>query len=69
MTPQKHELAKLKGVDRVVMPQDVYKMIEKIGDSWGVIRVGYCVCGEDVREDTDKYCSYCGRKLLWEKVK
>ena len=54
----RHELARVKGMDRVVVPKPVgYKELE-----W------YCKCGEEVI-DFDTYCSYCGRRLLWEKVK
>lgn len=54
----RHELNRLKGMDRVAIPKPVgYKELE-----W------YCKCEEEV-SDFDTYCSYCGRRLLWEKVK
>lgn len=54
----RHELNRLKGWDRGVVPKPVgYKELE-----W------YCKCGEEV-SDFDTYCSYCGKRLLWKKVK
>ena len=54
----RHELHRLKGMDRVVVPKVVsYKEFE-----------GVCKCGNDVT-DFDFYCSECGRKILWEKVR
>ena len=52
----KHELNRLKGMDRVVVPK----------------RGCFCKCGRDLygaKMLGSKYCDECGRKLLWEKVK
>lgn len=58
LSAYRHELARLKGMDRVAIPKPVgYKELE-----W------CCKCGEEVI-DFDTYCSYCGKRLLWEKVK
>ena len=56
LTMVRHELHRLKGMDRVVVP----KRAE------GYIGVFVCSCGSDVIAN---YCPNCGRKLLWEKVK
>lgn len=52
----RHELARLKGMDRVVVP----KKLE------GYTGVAECSCGCWVLAN---YCPECGRRLLWEKVK
>ena len=52
----RHELQRLKGMDRVVVP----KRAE------GYIGVFVCSCGSDVIAN---YCPNCGRRILWEKVK
>ena len=59
----RHELQRLKGVDRVVVPREV--TIPSNTD----LRQGYCICGRDVYDALDSYCPTCGRKILWEKVK
>ena len=51
----RHELHRLKGMDRVVVP----KRAE------GYIGVFVCSCGSDVIAN---YCPNCGRRILWEKV-
>ena len=56
LTIYRHELARLKGMDRVVVPK----------------RGCFCKCGRDLygaKMLGSKYCDECGRKLLWEKVK
>ena len=58
ITVLRHELQRLKGMDRVVVPIDT--MYDKTE--------GFCTCGNDVN-DFETYCSDCGRKLLWEKAK
>lgn len=66
----KRELAKLKGMDRVVVPRDVTFDSFVIGycqDSFGL--VGVCSCGKHLARYKHNYCPNCGRKILWEKVK
>lgn len=57
----KRELAKLKGMDRAVVPRKAY-----IG-AWGD-KGGLCKCGKHIT-DVHNYCPWCGKRLLWEKVK
>ena len=52
----RHELHHIKGMDRVVVPRRAE----------GYIGVFVCSCGSDVIAN---YCSNCGRRILWEKVK
>ena len=60
-----HELARLKGMDRVTMP---YKMF-RFGFSVNVPKVSYyCECSTSLNGQTN-YCPSCGRRILWEKVK
>lgn len=56
----RHELARLKGMDRVVVPRKAY-----IG-AWGD-KGGLCKCGKHIT-DVHNYCPWCGRRILWEKV-
>ena len=53
----RHKLNRLKGWTECVPEVVSYKEFE-----------GVCKCGNDVT-DFDFYCSRCGRKLLWKKVK
>lgn len=56
----KRELAKLKGMDRVVAPKEIrYRVYDKYGK---------CSCGVWVYSKCD-FCPNCGRRILWEKVK
>lgn len=57
----RHELARLKGMDRVVEPSNAYI------DAYGY-KGGLCQCGKHIIDAYD-YCPWCGRRLLWEKVK
>ena len=72
MKTYRHELNRLKGADRVVVPVLEY-MEEDEGDgiiaqvdAWrcpkcGTFVGGYCW-------ETSTYCMQCGRRILWEKV-
>ena len=57
----RHELNRLKGMDRVVVPSDAYTR-EYLGN-------GVCVCGYELHKKRHNYCPRCGRRVLWEKVK
>ena len=58
----RHELQRLKGMDRVAMPCEVYDKSTDL-DDW------YCSnCDREVSV-FEGYCSNCGRRILWEKVK
>lgn len=59
-----HELARLKGMDRVVVPKVTY--VGKCNDTF-MQRVERCTCGE--RLIGENYCPECGRRILREKVK
>lgn len=57
----RHELQRIKGMDRVVVP----RFIEK---HWaGDLIFGRCACGDNV-SSAEPYCMRCGRRFLWEKV-
>ena len=57
----RHELSKVKGMDKAVAPRKAY-----IG-AWGD-KGGLCKCGKHIT-DVYNYCPWCGKRLLWEKVK
>lgn len=57
-----HELARFKGMDRVVVPRAV--TIPPNTD----LKQGDCICGREVYDALDNYCPNCGRKILWKKV-
>ncbi|MBR6678754.1 MAG: hypothetical protein IKL58_00325 [Phascolarctobacterium sp.] len=61
LSAYRHELARLKGMDRVCVP--------KVTDAHilGGLRL-WCACGKQLSR-SNKYCPACGRKILWEKVK
>ena len=64
LSAYRHELARLKGMDRVTMP---YKMF-RFGFSVNVPKVSYyCECLTSLNGQTN-YCPSCGRRILWEKV-
>ena len=66
-TAYRHELHRLKGMDRVVVPRDVN--VWKKTDGYELY--GECCCDDDFNilfEDTNKYCSCCGRRVLWEGI-
>ena len=65
----KRELAKLKGMDRVVVPNRSQKYIYRIGEEFKVSKVGFCNCKANLTEVLHAYCPKCGRKILWKKVK
>lgn len=61
LTAYRHELARMKGMDRVVLPMEQYnKSLEN--DDW------YCSKCEWAITPFGNYCSNCGRRILWKKV-
>ena len=63
LSTYRHELARLKGMDRVVVPREV--TIPPNTD----LKQGCCICDQDVYDALNSYCPKCGRRILWEKVK
>ena len=64
MNALRHELARLKGMDRVTMPYVQYRF----GFSENVPKVSYyCECFTTLNRQNN-YCPVCGRRILWEKV-
>lgn len=62
ITALRRELARIKGMDRVAMPYEVYDKSTDL-DDW------YCSnCDREVSV-FEGYCPNCGRHILWEKVK
>lgn len=61
MKTYRHELNRLRGFSRVVVPR------RAILARWSGIWLGYCKCGVSVKS-LGTYCPNCGRKILWEKV-
>lgn len=62
-----HELARLKGMDRVVVPREAGYELTVEGYT------GYCCCGNFLMENclnkkANIHCDKCGRRILWEKV-
>jgi hypothetical protein len=58
----RHELQRIKGMDRVVVPYELMRF----GFKANVPRVSYnCECLEPINRKY-KYCPNCGRKILWE---
>ena len=57
-----HELNRLKGMYRVVVPYVVYDKSSNLEDWY----CSNCNMGVSVFE---RYCSNCGRRILWDKVK
>ena len=60
----RHELARLKGMDRVVVIGDDEPFVNTLtcAEYWT------CKCGAGIY-GSDRYCSNCGKRILWEKVK
>ncbi len=57
----RHELARLKGMDRVVVPSEQYdRRFETY--NW------YCTKCDSEISVFENYCSTCGRKILWKKA-
>ena len=61
----RHELARLKGMDRVVVPKVTYYLRN---NGAFVQRANHCLCGQRLAGG-EWYCPKCGRKILWEEVK
>lgn len=60
----RHELQRIKGMDRVVVPYEVMRF----GFEANIPRVSYnCECFEPI-DRKFKYCPQCGKRILWEKV-
>ena len=57
-TAYRHELARLKGMDRVVVPKRI------LISTWSGIKFSYCKCGKSIKS-LEKYCKNCGRRILW----
>ena len=68
----RHELNRIKGMDRVVVPKDVQKFLYAVhdfGTGYGIGFIGVCKCGAELNNVDCKYCPNCGKRILWEKVK
>ena len=64
-----HELHRLKGMNRVVVPKQRIVFASptenfNVGDT-----LGRCKCGQVLDSALMKFCPNCGRKILWKKVK
>lgn len=55
----RHELARLKGMDRVVVPSDAYTR--------KYLGTGTCVCEFELDKKHHSYCPNCGRRVLWRR--
>lgn len=69
LTTYRHELHRLKGMNRVVVPKRRIVFASptenfNVGDT-----LGRCKCGQVLDSALMKFCPNCGRKILWEKVK
>ena len=73
LTMCRHELARLKGMDRVVMPKVKFSVpqIREWGHTGRKSYYATCKCGNDTlySGNDERYCPNCGRRILWEKVK
>lgn len=58
----RHELARLKGMDRVVVPRNFRECNSSITGYFAT-----CKCGRDL--SWERSCPNCGRHILWGKVK
>ena len=69
----RHELARLKGMDRVVVPKVKFSVpqIREWGHTGRKSYYATCKCGNDTlySGNDERYCPQCGRRILWEKVK
>ena len=74
----RHELQRLKGMDRVVVPkQTKHEVLPKTTSRPAIMSKPYfvCKCGDTVgfmmgnEWQKATYCTHCGRRILWEKVK
>lgn len=61
----RNELQRLKGMDRVVVPQKTQKVIYRIGEEFKLCKVGRCNCGADLTDVLHVYCPTCGGRILW----
>ena len=60
LTAYRHELQRIKGMDRVAVPKVLVTGDYLEGFCWN--------CGGVVSEHDHEYCPCCGRLILWEKV-
>ena len=69
----RHELHRLKGMDRVVVPKVKFSVpqIREWGRTGRISYYATCKCGNDTlySGNDECYCPQCGRRILWEKVK
>ena len=69
----KHELNRLKGMDRVVVPKVNFSVpqIREWGRTGRKSYYATCKCGNGnlYSGSDERYCPNCGRLILWEKVK
>lgn len=69
----RHELARLQGMDRVVVPKVKFSVpqIREWGHTGRKSYYATCKCGNDTlySGNDERYCPQCGRRILWEKVK
>lgn len=65
----RHELTRIKGMDRVVVPRDLTVIKKIVGVYFCNVAYGVCVCGEHLVSIEHNFCPKCGRKILWNKVK
>lgn len=68
LTIYKHELARIKNIERVAVPRRTQKVIFRIHEDFQLSKTGLCKCGERLTEILHIHCPKCGRRILWEKV-
>ena len=72
LTAYRHELHRLKGIDRVVVPRVKFSVKEIRGSRYTGKKSYYatCKCGNEFlySGNGEDYCPNCGRKILWERV-
>ena len=69
----RHELSRVKGMNKVVVPRVMFSVDEIKGQRRTGKKNYYamCKCGNDnlYSGNGERYCPWCGKLLLWEKVK
>ena len=64
----RHKLARIKGMDRVVVPRDVtFDTFVICYCLEGYRLLGVCSCGKRLVQYKHNYCPDCGRLILWNK--
>ena len=67
MKTYRHELSRLKGMDRVVVPKQTQTATYFADGEWKQCNLEHCSCGALLDKVLNIYCYKCGKRIIWRR--